>query len=1024
MLLGASTLNSSRIATFQTSALALGGHAITVSYSGDSNYASSTSSTLTETVNQDATTTSVTSSLNPAYFGQAVTFTATVSASSPGSGTPTGTVGFSATLAGGTVVQLGTGTLTTQYALPTATYTTSGLQLPPGSVQTITASYLGNANFSTSSGSVLNAQIVNQDPSTTTVTSVSPLSVFGQAVTFTATVVSNGPYTGAPTGTVTFQDGATTLGTGTLSIVSGAIRASYTTSALQLLVGSGQAITAGYSGDVNFVSSTSLPLSHTVAQAQTTTSISSSLHPSSFGQPVTFTAAVTVNFPGSGTPTGTVTFLDGAALLGTSALNTTSSPFTAAYTTSALQLSGGANQLITAVYSGDGNFVTSTSAPVSQTVNKDGTSTSVTTSTPSVDYGQAVTFTAAVNDTGPDSAPPTGTVTFKDGTTTLGTSLLSTTTMGAAQAVYTTSALQLPVGGGQIITASYGGNVDFTGSSSTLSESVNLDATTTTLHLSTSSSSYGQPVTITANVAASAPGSGTPTGTYTFSDNGGFLGWAVLSGGAATITTSYPLSVGIDIITGTYSGNADYQPNSLGSADEAVTMADTTVTLDSSASPAVYGQAVTFFATVTASNSTGVVPAGSVDFYDGATSTDLGSATLDGYGVATLTVPNPNATAFLAPGGLVITATYSGDSDFQTNYGVLDLDVQCATTTTLTSTLDPSGTGLTFTASVAATGTPPPSGTAPLSGTVTFSDGLTSETVPLTGGGTTWDQGPLSTGGHDVTATYNGTDYYAESVSNTIHASTTTTTLDSSVNPSLYGQTVTLTAVVDRDDYAVAPPGDVDFYDNTTSTDLGVETLDGLGSATVSLPNWTLGDHVITATYLGSSPFTSSYAVLDQDVQGSTTTTLASSLDASRAGLIFTATVAATGNPLAPGTPNGGTVTFSDGVVSQPVPVVNGAAQWDWNPLPYGGHFVTATYSGDSDYEGSVSGYVHVSTTTTTLSSSSPNGTIYGQPVAFTANVAADDPTTGVPTGLVDFYNNTTGADLARQPSTPTATRR
>src|SRR5258708_31581038 len=121
-------------------------------------------------------------------------------------------------------------------------------------------------------------------------------------------------------------------------------------------------ITATYVGDGNFISSTSASFAQTVNQANTTTSVSSSLNPSVFGQAVTFTAAVVPVLPGAGAPTGSVTFFDGAASIG-------SGPVTsgvASLTTSALAV---ATHNITATYVGDGNFISSTSASFSQTVN-------------------------------------------------------------------------------------------------------------------------------------------------------------------------------------------------------------------------------------------------------------------------------------------------------------------------------------------------------------------------------------------------------------------------------------------------------------------------------------------------------------------------------------------------------------------------------------------------------------------------------------------------------------------------------
>lgn len=189
---------------------------------------------------------------------------------------------------------------------------------------------------------------VTQGSSTTTdISSVNP-STFGQSVTFTATVAGGGV---TPTGTVTFKDGAATLGTGTLS---GGV-ATFSTSTLTV---ANHNITAVYGGDSNYTGSTSAVLVQTVNQASTATALTSSANPSALGQSVTFTANVT---GAGGTPTGTITFNDGATTLGTGTL----SGGTATFSTSILASGGHA---ITAVYGGDTTSGASTSSVLTQTV--------------------------------------------------------------------------------------------------------------------------------------------------------------------------------------------------------------------------------------------------------------------------------------------------------------------------------------------------------------------------------------------------------------------------------------------------------------------------------------------------------------------------------------------------------------------------------------------------------------------------------------------------------------------------------
>jgi hypothetical protein len=395
--IGTGTL-SGGVATFSTSALAVGGHSITASYGGDPNFTGSTSAALTQTVKAYASTASVTSSANPSVYGQNVTFTATVKAAS-GTLTPTGTVEF---LDGTTVI--GTATL----SAGKATLKTSALAVGGHS---ITVVYGGDTNFTGSTSAAL-TQTVNRDGTTTRVTSSSRPSVFGQSVTFTATVSAVTPGSGTPTGTVTFMDGTTTLGTGTLS---GGV-ATLTTSSLAF---GSHSITAVYSADTNFTGSTSAALTQTVNADPTTTVLTSSLNPSTSGQSVTFTATVTANAPGSGTPGGTVTFKDGIKTIGTGTL----SGGVATFTTSTLAVG---SHSITAVYGASTDFKASTSAAVTQVVNPSGGavvnagSPTLATSTlaqalvqssappPSTAAGPNMVSTANVSVSQPASLSPTG----------------------------------------------------------------------------------------------------------------------------------------------------------------------------------------------------------------------------------------------------------------------------------------------------------------------------------------------------------------------------------------------------------------------------------------------------------------------------------------------------------------------------------------------------------------------------------------------------------------------------------------
>ena len=262
-----------------------------------------------------------------------------------------------------------------------------------------------------------------------------------------------------------------------------------------------------------------------------------------------FTATVKAVAPGSGTPTGSVTFLDGSTTLGTATL---SSGGKVTFTTKALPVG---SDTIMAVYGGDSNFITSTSTALTQTVNQDATKTTVTSSAnPSVS-GQPIIFTATVKAVAPGSGVPTGTVTFYDGSTSLGTAQL----YGSGHATISISTL---VVGSHMITASYVGDGNFTASASTaLTQTVNQDATKTTVVSSANPSGSGQPVTFTATVKAVAPGIGTPTGIVIFSISGtpqSSVALTVINGVDQATFTTAPLSAGTYTITAVYDGDSNF----------------------------------------------------------------------------------------------------------------------------------------------------------------------------------------------------------------------------------------------------------------------------------------------------------------------------------------------------------------------------------------------------------------------------------------------------------------------------------
>ena len=187
----------------------------------------------------------------------------------------------------------------------------------------------------------------------------------GQSLTLTA-VASDEVGSGTPTGSITFEDGTTVLGTVNLD---GTGTATLTTATL--LAGS-HTLTALYDGDANYLPSQSSPLYEGINQEASTTTLTPSASPAVFGQPIVFTATVGPTFSGIPAPTGTVTFYEGQTVLGTAAL----SGGTATFTDASLAVGTYTNN-ITASYGGDTNYTSSYLTLPSLTVNPDTTSTAL-----------------------------------------------------------------------------------------------------------------------------------------------------------------------------------------------------------------------------------------------------------------------------------------------------------------------------------------------------------------------------------------------------------------------------------------------------------------------------------------------------------------------------------------------------------------------------------------------------------------------------------------------------------------------
>ncbi|MGE0886656.1 MAG: beta strand repeat-containing protein [Blastocatellales bacterium] len=755
-------------------------------------------------VKADTTTTITSDNPDPSVVGQVVAINYSVSVTAPGSGTPTGNVTVTASTG-----EMCTGTVAAGTC--NITFNTVGLR-------TLTAAYAGDSNFNGSTSATEN-HTVNKADTTTAITSDNPdPSVVGQAVTINYTVTANAPGSGTPTGNVTVT--ASTGETCTATVAAGTCNITFNTAGARTL-------TAAYAGDSNFNGSTSATENHTVNKADTTTTITADTpDPSVVGQPYLVTANVTVNAPGTGTPTGTITVSDGTG--GTCVINL---PGTSCNLTST---TAGAKTL-TATYNGDAEFNTSVSAGVPHQVNKADTTATITADTPDpsvVGQPYAVTANVAVN--APGAGTPTGTITVSDGSQTCNITLPGT----SCNLTSTTA-------GAKTLTATYNGDANFNASpaSAGVPHQVNKANTTTAITSDNPDPSVvGQTVTVNFTVTATAPGSGTPTGNVTVSD-----GVNSCVGTVAAGTCNLALvTAGARTLTATYAGDANYNGSASPGEPHTVNQAATTTAItNDSPDPTVVGQpyTVTFSVTVNAPG-TGT-PTGTVTVSDGSQTC-----------MATLPATTCNLTSTTA-GAKNLTATYSGDSNFSGSVSATaPHTVNKANTTigSLTDSPDPSVTGQAYTVGFTLSVVSPGAGTP--TGTVTVNDG-TGGTCTATLPATTCSLTSTTVGAKTLTFTYNGDANFNTSSNTAGHqvnkANTTTAITSDNPDPSAVGQSVTVNFTV-----TAAAPGSGTPTGNVTVSD-GVDSCTGtVAAGTCNITLTTPGNRTLTASYAGDANFNSS----------------------------------------------------------------------------------------------------------------------------------------------------------------------
>lgn len=457
-----SPLNPSGTATLTVEGVfGVGGNQIVALYSGDANYAP-TASAPPVNVNIQSSTTSLTvvpssTSVTP---GQTISVTATLTVGSPPEGTvpPSGLVTLN--LDG---LPTKSAALTTVSGVTSATFSLTISASSSVSQHALQAVYAGDGDYTASTSPAVTVTI-SKTATTTTVTPATTTPTAGSSLVVTATITASTTGSTGPTGTVNFTlDG---VSQGTAPVTSGTSPTATLT--IPEVPAGTHLLVATYSGDGNFAGSTSASVSITASKGATITTLTATPPVLAVGSTETLTATIAPLNAVTGTVytiTGTVSFYDGGTtLLGTAAVASN------AATLSGVALANNVSHSITAIYSGDPNWLASVSAALTLTATTLPDVVVLTSNYGTVSPGQALVLTATVTPTSPPAVGaeqnPSGNVIFYNGTNIIGTvALVATPLTDSSTATLTTETL---AGGADTLSAFYQGDLYYDAATSNL----------------------------------------------------------------------------------------------------------------------------------------------------------------------------------------------------------------------------------------------------------------------------------------------------------------------------------------------------------------------------------------------------------------------------------------------------------------------------------------------------------------------------------------------------------------------------
>jgi hypothetical protein len=444
---------------------------------------------------------------------------------------------------------------------------------------TITANYQPTGTFGAGTASL--TQVIDGDTTSTALTCLpNPIDIYNTAQ-LTATVTSAN---GTPTGSISFTDNGALLAT--QGLLSGTTSLTYTGS-----IAATHNVTATYAPTGPFAAS-SATCSEVVNALPTTSTLTVAPATSTYGSSITLTATVSpVTLPAPSTPTGVVTFYNGASAIGTGTL--TGGVAALAYGS----LPGGSYNL-TCMYSGSSIYATSNCNPVPVIINAAPTALTLSSSNNPAPFLSAVTFTARLTVSG-QSAGAGNTILLS-----INGQIIGLTTDATGSATYAIGTL---VPNSYPVTASFAATNNLLASSASLTEFITAAPTSIRLTGTSNPGDLNQPVTMVAAVSTQTTSTQVGSGNVTFYDGSTSLGSSQLSAaGTASMTTSFS-AVGIHNITAVYDGDADFSSSTSAVLKETIVAGDFSILVNPGAASTI-ASVPTGFSAPSTNTSSGSIP--------------------------------------------------------------------------------------------------------------------------------------------------------------------------------------------------------------------------------------------------------------------------------------------------------------------------------------------------------------------------------------------------------------------------------